>query len=83
MTIKIKHQGSLWDPEARVLVHDLTCVSSCHRNELTIFLCLFINIKTTMLPSFSFAEDDLAEWQCKSRVGPRDGALRLGLSREV
>ena len=46
----------------------------------TYFFYVFINIKSIILPSFTFTQADLAAWQCKLGIGVHDGTLKLGRS---
>ena len=74
--------GSWWNPETWVLVRNLRCLIQCHRHGLTFFY-FFINIKPMTLPSFSFAQADLAMWLYKLGVGAHDGNLKLWCSHTI
>ena len=60
---------------------NLRCFSPHHSHGLTFFIFFFINVKSTITPSFSFMEADLAMRQLL--IGVRDGTLKIGCSHVI
>ena len=81
MAMQIAHQGSCLKPETRVFAHDLRFLSPCHRHGHTFSRYFIVNIKSIIMPSFSFIEADLAKRQLL--IGVLDGTLKIGCSNSI